>query len=359
MSLPEEVETEDVKGFAPTEDTQIETEPDPDESLHLDQAHSMWMVKMPKFLLKRWTSVTEANIHLATIRVYDEVDPVTKTQRMEIILPDDPNEPDVEMTQSTLSTEPSSQQDEDTMDPAALYMKLTAELEAELQRAKEYELQMIDLNVNNQLVIAERDLTDPPSRTKATTRNGKIRHECNLQPIMNARYRRIIKERVRIANMSKRPIMRMEEVLETQAINRLASGVPSGPPVSSTWQPSRSQKPQARKGEFERFARMPRNELYDALFERFKEKPDWSLKELRARTQQPEAYLKEVLAEVATLHRSGEKVGLWTLKTNYSSSSTHADVKYEAGSTPQDGMDEDEDDDDDDDDEEDDMEEIS
>lgn len=183
---------------------------------------------------------------------------------------------------------------------------------------------------------------------------GKVRHECNLQPIMDARYRRIIKERVRIANTSKRPIQRMEEHASTQSINRLASGVPTNAALP-TWTP-RAQKPQARKGEFERFARMPRNELYDALFERFKEKQDWTLRDLRARTQQPEAYLKEVLSEVASLHRTGEKVGLWSLKETYLSASTHADVKAEDRGVDVDGVDDDMDDEDD---EDDDMEEIS
>ena len=38
---------------------------------------------------------------------------------------------------------------------------------------------------------------------------------------------------------------------------------------------------------------------------------------LREKTQQPEAYLKEVLSEIAQLHRSGEFNGLWELKANY------------------------------------------
>jgi transcription initiation factor TFIIF subunit beta len=70
-------------------------------------------------------------------------------------------------------------------------------------------------------------------------------------------------------------------------------------------------------GQFERFARIPRNQLLDALFGLFAQQTHWSIKELRLKTQQPEAYLKEVLSEVASLHRTGEKVGLWTLKENF------------------------------------------
>jgi transcription initiation factor TFIIF subunit beta len=60
-------------------------------------------------------------------------------------------------------------------------------------------------------------------------------------------------------------------------------------------------------------ARMPRNQLLDLLFSLFREKPRWSIKPLRERTQQPEAYLKEVLTAIATLNRSGEYNGLWEL----------------------------------------------
>ena len=61
-------------------------------------------------------------------------------------------------------------------------------------------------------------------------------------------------------------------------------------------------------------ARMPRNQLLDQLFALFRETPRWSIRPLREKTQQPEAYLKEVLTEIAFLHKSGEFNGLWELK---------------------------------------------
>ena len=64
-------------------------------------------------------------------------------------------------------------------------------------------------------------------------------------------------------------------------------------------------------------ARMPRNQLLDMLFGLFREKEHWSIKPLRERTQQPEAYLKEVLQEIAFLHRSGEHNGTWELLANF------------------------------------------
>ena len=62
---------------------------------------------------------------------------------------------------------------------------------------------------------------------------------------------------------------------------------------------------------------MPRNQLLDILFALYREKPRWSARDLRARTEQPESYLKEVLSEIADLHRSGEFNGLYELKPNF------------------------------------------
>ena len=64
-------------------------------------------------------------------------------------------------------------------------------------------------------------------------------------------------------------------------------------------------------------ARIPRNQLLDEIFRLFRDTPRWGIRPLREKTQQPEAYLKEVLSEVAFLHRSGEFNGLWELKDNF------------------------------------------
>lgn len=68
------------------------------------------------------------------------------------------------------------------------------------------------------------------------------------------------------------------------------------------------------KAQTEKFARMPRNELLDLLFELFDEYPYWSIKGLRGKVQQPEVYLREVLSSVADLHKRGPYNGNWSLK---------------------------------------------
>jgi len=169
-----------------------------------------------------------------------------------------------------------------------------------------------------------------------------------------------MRERVRIANTPQRQIKMIEEVTPggRGGINMLSSGVSNTTGFSDLIK----SKPKPVKGQFERMARIPKNQLLDLLFKLFQEKEIWSIKVLREKTQQPEAYLKETLLEIAFLHRSGDYNGLWELRENFREEGVkpegeagpsslgvmhQSDVKMEDG------------DEDDEEDEDDDMEEVS
>ncbi|TCD63740.1 hypothetical protein EIP91_004991 [Steccherinum ochraceum] len=224
-----------------------DTLPDPDEPLMMDAGNGrVWLVKIPRYLMEKWSSIDAEDVHLATIRVYHNAKSSTgKKPKIVLRMPPEPGE----------------------------------------EKGDEYELDMVNESVENQIVVAEREK-----------------------------------------------------------------------------EPGTKPKPKAAKGQFERMARMPRNQLLDMLFSLFRERERWSIKPLRERTQQPEVYLKEVLNEIAFLHRSGEHNGTWELMANFKGD----DIKGENVPLPPPGdpndvkMEDDEDeDDDDDDDDDDDMEEIS
>lgn len=64
-----------------------------------------------------------------------------------------------------------------------------------------YELDMVNQNVENQVVVAER--AKAPSgtgRARTTIMTGQIKHECNLRPRMTGRYERRLMERGAAAN---------------------------------------------------------------------------------------------------------------------------------------------------------------
>ena len=60
--------------------------------------------------------------------------------------------------------------------------------------------------------------------------------------------------------------------------------------------------------------RLPRNEALDVLFDLFKERTRWRVGELREASHQPEAYLKELLPEIAFQHQRG---AFWELKPEF------------------------------------------
>lgn len=66
-----------------------------------------------------------------------------------------------------------------------------------------------------------------------------------------------------------------------------------------------------------RLARIPRNELLDLLFSAFEQYDYWSIKNLKAHTQQPEVYLKEVLPDIGLFNQRGPYVGMWCLQEQF------------------------------------------
>ncbi|KAN0083987.1 Transcription initiation factor IIF, beta subunit domain containing protein [Tylopilus felleus] len=281
------------KRFEPEVPNEEDTQPDPDEELMLDRGNGrVWLVKR----------------HLATIRIYqNSVSSSGRSPRIFLFLPPDPND----------STPRAP--DLPSFPPDAAYIP-AGENGIHVDR---YELDMVNEVVENQLVVAERPKDPvPPAagtaaahtynpRARTTILTGRIKHECSLRPIFNESYRRQMRERSRAYNTPRRQIRMIEEAGLSGGrggINRLSSGVAAG-----SFADMIKTKPKPVKGTFERMARLPRNQLLDLLFQLFREQPRWSFKPLRERTQQPEVYLKEILNEIAILHRSGEYNGMWEL----------------------------------------------
>ncbi|KAF8218713.1 hypothetical protein L208DRAFT_1449125 [Tricholoma matsutake] len=338
-----------------------DSQPDPDEHLMLDQGNGrVWLVKVPKFLMERWASIDAEDVHLATIRVYSNaLNPVSKKPRIVLFLPPnrDPAEPD--------GPPPPQQPNRPVFLNTTVYPTSSSEPDA-------YELEMVNDSVENQIVVAERP-KDPSlsismtaaaattnTRARTTILTGRIKHECNLRPAFSESYRKQMRERHRKYNTPLRQIRMIDDAGipgGRGGVNRLSSGVGVG--ATGAFGDLIKTKPKHAKGQFERMARMPRNQLLDQIFSLFRDPPRWGIRALRERTQQPEVYLKEVLSEVAFLHRSGEYNGLWELKDNFKGEGMKGeDVAGPSGvglgDIKMDEADEEEEDDDDDD-----MEEVS
>ena len=156
-----------------------DSQPDPDEHIMLESGHGrVWLVKVctrptcsvsnnnlppqiPKFLMERWSKFDTEGVRLAKIRIYK---PQSATPRIVVFVP--PEDGSI------------SDGDEDI-----------------------YELDMVNQNVGNQIVVAER--AKAPSgtgRARTTIMTGQIKHECNLRPRMTGRYERRLMERGAAAN---------------------------------------------------------------------------------------------------------------------------------------------------------------
>ncbi|KAI0298030.1 transcription initiation factor IIF, beta subunit-domain-containing protein [Multifurca ochricompacta] len=250
-----------------------DSQPDPDEHIMLESGHGrVWLVKIPKFLMERWSKFDAEGVQLAKIRIYD-VPPGTQPRIVVLVPSDDGGDDDI------------------------------------------YELDMVNQDVHNQVVVAER--AKAPSgtgRARTTIMTGKVKHECNLRPRMTGRYERRLAERGAAANERSVRVGLMDGARAGRGGGKmLSSGVSSAAGFADLTRA----KVKPSKGQYERMARMPRNQLLDALFALFREREQWPIKLLRERTQQPEVYLKEVLSEIASLHRSGEHNGTWELMPSF------------------------------------------
>jgi transcription initiation factor TFIIF subunit beta len=282
-----------------------------------------------------WSNVQEADVELGTIRVWQPQEGDTK-QRISLVLPQNPG------------------------------YKLTGE------EADEYDLDLLPGRVENSYVIEDREKSGQKNpRVRSTRLAGRVHHKGSLKRAMTAAYEANIKKRHLQANQPKKQLIKLwnkDGDIGTGKTN-LKMAQSGAKQVDATFAAT-NRRPGKAGGSFERNTRVARDELLDLIFPIFAENDYVSMRELRRRTEQPEAYLKEVMNELGVLHKSGPNANMWSLKQSFLSTLNKTRVGGTAstgGSTggtpggPEEGpsgsnkMEEDVDDDDDNDD---DMEEV-
>ena len=155
---------------------------------------------------------------------------------------------------------------------------------------------------------------------------GKVQTEINCQPVENAQYARFLESQSGLSIRPKDPIEIIEDPSGTHALGPGMLGVARdfrGFVVSQITDLGtrradhglQHKGASARKrGQHFKAARMPRNDLLDVFFDLFREYTYWPFSALKQRVQQPEAYLKEVLEDIAVLSKSGPHMSQWHLK---------------------------------------------
>ncbi|EEB09632.1 transcription factor TFIIF complex beta subunit Tfg2 [Schizosaccharomyces japonicus yFS275] len=224
-------------------------------------ASRVWLVKLPKFLLDKWNSIPPDHAaDLGCVRVMND--------EIQLLLRDSAENMDV---------------------------------------PKEYNLKVMNKYVRNSYVFRE---FEQPSGSKQTALVGTVAHECNVSPVINDDYRRVMHKRALAASAPRRRV----QMIDDRGGSLLAPGT-LGARSRSTTSFIRNVKP--RTGEVLKNARIPRNELLDILFKCFEDYEYWTLKGLREYVKQPEVYLKEVLDSIAVLNKRGPYALKYSLKPEY------------------------------------------
>lgn len=152
---------------------------------------------------------------------------------------------------------------------------------------------------------------------KKTELVGKIEQECQVIPTKLAADNklRMLEQRKRLSQMVKRKTI---NYLKSERVGlmhgRATPNIQKGSTI--TLSKELAAKKEAAKADG-RAARMDRDALMNLLFKLFHEFEYWTLKGLREKTNQPEAYLKECLENIAMMERKGPYALKWRLKDEY------------------------------------------
>jgi transcription initiation factor TFIIF subunit beta len=145
---------------------------------------------------------------------------------------------------------------------------------------------------------------------------GRIKHELNCHPVENPESRHILELRAKQQLEPRKQLQILEStngilLAGTNEANSRFDGF-----VKSAANPNNRREEKAKRLE-NKTARMPENELLDLINRAFTEFRYWSMRALKARIPQPEAYLRSTLEKVAILHKSGRFANTWSIRPEY------------------------------------------
>ena len=151
-----------------------------------------------------------------------------------------------------------------------------------------------------------------------TALTGRVRTELNCLPVENAGYKQIMIRRNAQEHKILPPVSSVGDASlaamlggQRTVVENFIVCISSTICLTNTLQKS---APHKAKSQQNKNVRMAKNELLDVLYNCFREYKYWRLKDLRARLQQPEQYIKEGLVTIsAHLIHSGPKVGTYAL----------------------------------------------
>lgn len=168
---------------------------------------------------------------------------------------------------------------------------------------KNYELRLHPANESNVAAVIGRRRQN---ETSEYALEGTIARRCDLRPPFTKEYREMNRARAAAASDQKRSLH-----------TPLAAGKTPKLDYNPVFESKEAREEKKRKLEVGKRDRMPEGELRDRLLVEFERHQYYSLRTLTQITNQPQAYLKQILKEMCVFHTKGELRNYYELKPEY------------------------------------------
>ncbi|KAI3332261.1 hypothetical protein HD806DRAFT_479912, partial [Xylariaceae sp. AK1471] len=149
---------------------------------------------------------------------------------------------------------------------------------------------------------------------KKTTLAGKFRREMNCLPVWTEETKHILRTR---NDDAMRPKVATSIINSFDPSGVIQAGAHVANDKFSNLVRTAPEQKKNKKQKEEKAARLPQSELRDRIFQCYDKYAYWSLKAFKQTLNQPEAWLRENLEELAVLHKSGRFANYWELKPEY------------------------------------------
>eukprot|EP00771_Trimastix_marina_P002611 gnl/Trimastix_PCT/3751.p1 GENE.gnl/Trimastix_PCT/3751~~gnl/Trimastix_PCT/3751.p1 ORF type:complete len:293 (+),score=93.17 gnl/Trimastix_PCT/3751:22-900(+) len=165
----------------------------------------------------------------------------------------------------------------------------------------------------------------PPTHVFSRRADGKLSIDgmvilnADAAPTFTDKYRFVRRNRVQ-AIVQQRALRTIREVeVDTNGhVRKTAAQAPRVKVLSESLPHKRPHSPPHR-GKVQKLKRdrLPKEDVQDLIFHAFEQQSHWSLKGLLQKTDQPQAYLKEILSELCVYHKRGDHKAMYELKEMY------------------------------------------
>jgi len=269
-----------------------------------------WLAKVPKMLWEIWQNAAEdQELVLGEVRVYHpKAGDTSNQQKLKIVLKDIPNHVevpkkyDINMNKEIYNnTVVFSEKDQPGYNSNAWNRDRRVPQTREQRQAA---FSGISKPINPKKPYKS-------SIPKQTALEGYLKHEVTVTAVENEEYRRLMKARYQKQDKPKNTTT-IQAPIDTRFHPGIAQRDRFVDFVNATNKPVKGKKAQQEKA-----VRISENELLDALQQCFREFRYWSLRTLRQRLRQPEAYIRQNLEKIGELVKSGRFAGNWKLTDVY------------------------------------------